>query len=154
MDTTIRAHEALYGIHHAIGISTKTASGKIYYPPATHGDCEGSNVVGSGTLSNGELLILDPNYTPTAGTKIGWLNIINALKYYGAYVDDAGAGPQFELDADFNDPSGEWAKAGFDTTSGHDNKTPFKVSDFRLINTTGNALPNQNTSNTETTTSC
>jgi hypothetical protein len=140
IDTSVRAHEALYGIHHALGISTHSASGNILYPPATHGNCDGPNP-GSGTIRFGMLVVLNPSFT-YSGSSIGWKHIIQALKTYGAYVQDNGS-PTFEIDADYHSDRGDWSKTGLNTGSG--NTTPFTVGDLRVISNggSGELLPGQ-----------
>jgi hypothetical protein len=54
------------------------------------------------------------------------LHIVQALKRYGGYVQDDGAGPGFELDGSFNESYATWAKSGISSST-----LPFKASNLR-----------------------
>jgi hypothetical protein len=146
LNTTLTAKEALYGFHHALGISVYNASGlHMYYPPATHANCTGSSR-GTGTMVFGQLVLLRPDYEPPPGTPTGWRHVITALKRYGAYIDDDGStgppegGPIFEIDADYNDQA-TWDRAGFNIEGGSANFTPFTAADFVAVNALDSSVP-------------
>ena len=103
--TTLRAEEALNGIHHALGITVPSVSSEYVYPPASHSDGDD----GPGAIKYGMLFVLRPDYPVPAGASVGERNVIHALKTYGAYVIDQGA--DFEMDADFTHPE-LWTQAG------------------------------------------
>jgi hypothetical protein len=103
--TTLRAEEALNGIHHALGITVPSVSSDYIMPPASKSD--GND--GPGAIKYGMLFVLRPDYPMPPNAGIGESNVIQALKTYGAYVIDQGA--DFEMDADFTHPE-LWAQAG------------------------------------------
>jgi hypothetical protein len=118
--STIRADEALAGIHHAIGITVPSVS-HDYIFPATHSDGN----LGSDAIKYGMLFVLRPDYPLPADASVGERNVIQALKTYGAYVVDQGA--SMELDADSTQPE-LWAETGLRASTLH-----IGPQDFRLI---------------------
>jgi parallel beta-helix repeat protein len=118
--STIRADEALAGIHHAIGITVPSVS-HDYIFPATHSDGN----LGSDAIKYGMLFVLRPDYPVPADASVGERNVIQALKTYGAYVVDQGA--SMELDADSTQPE-LWAETGLRAST-----LDIGPQDFRLI---------------------
>src|SRR4051812_43110202 len=110
VSTTLRAGEALEGIHHALGVSVPDVSSDYVYPVASHSD----GLLGPAAIKYGMLFVLRDDFPVPADASIGERNVIEALKRYGAYVVDRGG--NFELDADSNDP-GLWQEAGLTSTT-------------------------------------
>jgi hypothetical protein len=102
LPTTVRADEALAGINHALGITVPSVDSDYITPPATHSDGH----CGCG-VKYGQLYVLDKNYPETGS--IGRINIIRALKIYGAYIVDQGS--SMEIDTDNTHPD-IWQLAG------------------------------------------
>jgi hypothetical protein len=108
--TTLRADEALDGIHHALGITVPSVGNNPIYPPATHSDGGGPD----GGLQYGMLFVLRPDYPVPAGASVGVRNLLTSLKTYGAYVTDQGA--DLVIDADSTHPD-LWKEAGLSQQS-------------------------------------
>jgi len=104
ISTSLRAEEALNGIRHALGITVPRVS-RIYELPATHSD----GVQGPEAIHYGMRFVLRPDYPVPFGASRGVINVVYALKTFGAFVVDQGA--PFELDADFTHPQ-LWQQAG------------------------------------------
>jgi hypothetical protein len=94
ISTSLRAEEAVKGFQHALGISVPRVSSD-YVSPATHSD--GKH--GPSSLKYGMRFVLRPDYPVPPNAGVGVVNVIYALKVYGAFVVDQGA--DFEIDADF-----------------------------------------------------
>jgi hypothetical protein len=108
--TTLRAEEALDGIHHALGITVPHVGDNPIYPPATHSDGGGP----ADGLQYGMLFVLRPDYPIPASASVGVRNLLTALKTYGAYVTDQGA--DLLIDADSTHPD-QWKAAGLSQQS-------------------------------------
>jgi hypothetical protein len=119
--TTLRAEEALAGIHHALGITVPSVGSRPIYPPMTHADGDGPD---SG-IQYGMLFVLRPDYRVARNAAVGVRNVIAALKIYGAYVTDQGA--DLLIDADSTHPE-LWRQAGL-----HESSFDIRGSDFRLV---------------------
>jgi hypothetical protein len=116
VETTIAPHEALWGIHHTLGLAVRQVDDGYVNPPASHTD----GCAGCSHLRYGMLFVLDPGFQPPPGTSQGALNVVDALKRFGAYVVDRGA--VFELHGSPNEPDDpsrsdqEWEQAGITFT--------------------------------------
>jgi hypothetical protein len=104
INTSLRAEEAVKGIRHALGLTIPRVS-STYLNPATHSDGK----QGSQAVKYGMRFVLRHDFPVPANARVGVVNLIYALKVYGAYVIDQGA--DFELDADFTDPE-LWHESG------------------------------------------
>jgi hypothetical protein len=130
--TTITPREAVRGIQHPLGLTVLTVTDAYVNPPASHTDGCSS----CARLRYGMLFVLRSNFRPAQAPTIGELNIIDALKRYGAYVVDQG--PAFELDGSPNEPtepaiSGAlWAQAGVNLRA-----IGIRPSDLRYVPTPG-----------------
>jgi hypothetical protein len=99
LTTTITPREALFGIHRAIGLTVSAIGTGYVNPPASHTDmCDGCS-----HLHYGMLFVLNPAFQLPADATPAELNIVTALKKYGAYITDRG--PVFELDGSPNEPT-------------------------------------------------
>ena len=86
LTTTITPSEALFGIHHPIGLTVKAIKTGYVNPPASHTDlCDGCS-----HLEYGMLFVLNPLYELPPDATPGQVNIVTALKKYGAYIVDRG----------------------------------------------------------------
>jgi hypothetical protein len=136
--TTITPSEAYFGINHAIGLTVLRIERGYVNPPAAHTD----GCLGCSHLRYGMLFVLDPSFRIPGHATLGQINVIQALKKYGAYVVDQG--PIFELDGSPNEPSDPslsdrlWAGAGLDNTL---NGLGIKASDLRYVPTPGAPAP-------------
>jgi hypothetical protein len=81
-----------------------------YVIPATHSDGR----QGPGAIKYGMRFVLRPDYPVSASASVGVVNLVYALKAYGAYIVDQGA--DFEIDADFTHPE-VWQQAGLSSKS-------------------------------------
>jgi hypothetical protein len=138
--TAIRPLEAIGGINHPVGLTVKRITTGYVNPPASHTDeCPGCS-----HLEYGMLFVLDPSFPTPADATLGQINLIEALKKYGAFIVDRG--PDFVVDGSPNEPSDptlsdlEWADAGLDKDLNGLTITP---SDLRYVPTPGSppALP-------------
>jgi hypothetical protein len=109
ISSSLRAEEALNGIRHALGFTVPRVSSD-YDWPATHSDGK----QGSNAIKYGMRFVLRPDYPVAADAPVGVVNLLYALKTYGAYLVDQGA--DFELDADFTRPD-LWQLAGLSSKS-------------------------------------
>jgi hypothetical protein len=109
VSSSLRADEALNGIRHALGLTVPRVSAD-YDWPATHSDGE----QGGNAIKYGMRFVLRPDYPVAADAPVGVVNLVYALKTYGAYLVDQGA--DFELDADFTRPD-LWQLAGLNSKS-------------------------------------
>ena len=118
ISTSLRAEEALVGFQHALGLTVPRVSSS-YLWPATHSDGhEGHNAI-----KYGQRFVLRHDYPVSANASVGVINLIYALKVYGAYLVDQGA--DFEIDADFTRPE-LWQLTGL-----HSKALDIQPSDFR-----------------------
>jgi hypothetical protein len=140
LDTVLRADEAYYGIHHALGITVDEASDSWLTPPATDGNQQ-AGTFGTTNLYPGKLFKLRSDFMYPANAGIGVHNIIRALKFYGAYVVDDGSNGPWELDADpeSGDDGVTWNKSGIMSTS-PDGFSAITADDFRPVNFTSQTL--------------
>ncbi len=120
--TTIRADEAVSGIHHALGLTVPSVAGDYVFP-ATHSDGD----LGPESDRYGMLFVLRRDFRVPASANLGERNIMAALKTYGAYVVDQGA--SMGLDADSTN-SPLWSQAGMLG----DSSMPIRSTDWRLVN--------------------
>jgi hypothetical protein len=97
--TAITPWEALYGINHPIGLTVNSVSNEFVSPPASHSD----GCTGCSHLRYGMLFVLRPDFQLPADASLFELNIVTALKRYGAFIADRG--PLFELDGSPNEPT-------------------------------------------------
>lgn len=110
-DTAVRAEEVYYGIFHAIGLTLPGRAAADVQVPASHTD--GS--LDSSHLGYGDRICLRTTFAESGS--VGRVNIIRALKQYGAFIVDQG-GVTVELDAfSPNDPGGFYTLAGASGTS-------------------------------------
>jgi hypothetical protein len=109
ISTSLRAEEAVNGLRHALGITVPRVS-RSYMLPATHSD----GLLGPDAIRYGMRFVLRPDYTLPFNATRGMINVVYALKTYGAFVVDQGA--DFEMDADFTHPE-LWQEAGLATRS-------------------------------------
>jgi hypothetical protein len=109
INSSLRADEALNGIRHALGFTVPRVSSS-YVVPATHSDGK----QGSHVIKYGMRFVLRADYPVAANASVGVVNLIYALKTYGAYLVDQGA--DFEIDADFTHPE-IWQQAGLNSKS-------------------------------------
>jgi hypothetical protein len=109
ISSSLRADEAVGGINHALGFTVPRVSSS-YVLPATHSDGR----QGPGAIRYGMRFVLRPDYPVAANASVGVLNLVYALKVYGAYLVDQGA--DFEIDADFTHPE-VWQQAGLSSKS-------------------------------------
>jgi hypothetical protein len=109
VSSSLRAEEALGGISHALGFTVPRVSSS-YVIPATHSDGR----QGPGAIRYGMRFVLRADYPVAANAGAGVMNVIYALKVYGAYLVDQGA--DFEIDADFTHPE-VWQQAGLSSKS-------------------------------------
>jgi hypothetical protein len=130
--TTVTPREAVRGIHHALGLTVVNVSNLYVNPPASHTD----GCAGCGNLRYGMLFVLDPAFKPARPPRIGDLNVILALKRYGAFIVDRGL--TFEIDGSPNEPTDPAASDALWSTSGLDLPAlGIKPSDFRYVPTPG-----------------
>jgi hypothetical protein len=104
ISTSLRAEEALAGIRHALGITVPHVSDEYLFP-ASHTDGR----QGPEAIRYGMRFVLRPDYPVPPNATTGVVNVIYALKVYGAFVVDQGA--DFVMDADFTHPE-LWREAG------------------------------------------
>jgi hypothetical protein len=109
ISTSLRAEEAVNGIRHALGFTVPRVSSS-YVSPASHSDGK----QGPNAIRYGMRFVLRADYPVPANASIGVVNLIYALKIYGAYLVDQGA--DFEIDADFTHPD-VWQQAGLSSKS-------------------------------------
>jgi hypothetical protein len=132
--TTITPSEALNGIHHALGLTVHAVSDTFDSPPASHTD----GCAGCSHLRYGMWFVLDPSFQPPVNPTIGELNVIEALKRFGAYVVDRG--PQLELDGSPNEPTDPAASdALWGAASVALSRIGIKPSDLRYVPMPGQA---------------
>ena len=139
LTTTITPSEALFGINHPIGLTVKAIKTGYVNPPASHTDlCDGCS-----HLEYGMLFVLNPLYELPPDATPSQVNIVTALKKYGAYIVDRG--PVFELDGSPNEPTDPqasdqlWAQAA----DGNLAALNIRPADFLYVPTPGSppALP-------------
>jgi hypothetical protein len=136
LPTTVTPREAISGIHHPLGLTVMSVSDGFVNPPASHTD----GCAGCSHLRYGMLFVLRSNFKSPRWPQIGELNIIQALKRYGAYVVDQG--PSFEIDGSPNEPTDPansdalWAQAGVSLI-----KIGIRASDLRYVQTPGSPPP-------------
>jgi hypothetical protein len=125
--TTITPREAIEGIHHPLGLTVKSVS-DAFFPPASHTDgCAGCSHLGYGML-----FVLDRAFKLPVDATGGEVNVVEALKRYGAYVVDRG--PQFELDGSPNEPTDPAASdALWEAASVSVARLGIKPSDLRYV---------------------
>ena len=132
LTTTVTPREAVRGIHHALGLTVVNASNLYVNPPASHTD----GCPDCGSLRYGMLFVLDPAFKPARRLQIGDLNVILALKRYGAFIVDRGL--TFEIDGSPNEPTDPAESDALWSASGLDLPTlGIKPSDFRYVPTPG-----------------
>lgn len=119
--STVRADEALDGIHHAIGCTIPNVESSYIFPPASHSDGSASN-----GMHYGQLFVLDPSYTIPSSVSIGVRHVLEALKTYGCYLVDQGS--VFEIDTDDTHPD-IWSEAGISGTQ----SLPITGANMRLL---------------------
>lgn len=108
---TVLASEALHGFQHAVGITVPNVSSSYIYPPATKSD--GSCGCG---IKYGMLFVLRADFPETGS--VGRINILRALKTYGAYVVDQGASAEIDTEGDFAPGAqADWLAAGVSRTT-------------------------------------
>ena len=127
--------EAVRGIHHAIGLTVVNVAAGYVNPPASHTD---GCLDDCSHLHYGMLFVLDPAFKPAVRSLTqGEINVIEALKRYGAYIVDQGT--MFELDGSPNDPTDPalsdqlWTWANVSLLS----RVGIKPSDLRYVSTPG-----------------
>jgi hypothetical protein len=136
VNTTITPLEAVRGIHHPVGLTVLRVSDSYVNPPASHTD----GCAGCSHLQYGMLFVLRSNFKPARDPRIGELNVIEALKRYGAYVVDQG--PVFELDGSPNEPTEPamsdalWQQSGINLRA-----IGIRPSDLRYVPTPGSPPP-------------
>ena len=132
LTTTVTPLEAVRGIHHPLGLTVARVSNLYENPPASPTD----GCAACSNLRYGMLFVLDPAFRPARQPRLGDLNVIQALKLYGAYVVDQS--PVFELDGSPNEPTAPaasdtlWEASGIDLV-----QLGIKPSDLRYVPTPG-----------------
>jgi hypothetical protein len=119
--TTLRAEDAYFGIHHALGFVVPSVQSDFVAPPASKSDGNG------GAMRYGELYVLRPDYPISPDAPRGVRNVLTALKMYGAYVADQGA--SWQLDSDSSGDPDLWCRAGITRTA----LETVKPSDLMLV---------------------
>jgi hypothetical protein len=104
ISSTLRADEAYWGIHHALGFDVPSVGPDFVSPPASKSD--GDN----GPLEYGQLYVLRPDFEIPADAPRGVRNVLNALKVYGAYIADQGS--NWQLDTDSSGDPALWCASG------------------------------------------
>jgi hypothetical protein len=134
--TTVTPLEAVRGIHHPLGLTVVRVSNLYVNPPASHTD----GCAGCANLRYGMLFVLDPAFKPARQPRLGDLNVIQALKRYGAFIVDQS--PIFEIDGSPNEPTAPVASDALWSASGIDlARLGIKPSDLRYVPTPGAPLP-------------
>jgi hypothetical protein len=135
VSTTVTPLEAVRGIRHAIGLTVVNVAAGYVNPPASHSD---GCLDACSHLHYGMLFVLDPSFKPAVRFLTqGELNVIDALKRYGAYIVDQST--VFEMDGSPNEPTNpmlsdflwNWANVSLLARVG------IKPSDFRYVPTPG-----------------
>jgi hypothetical protein len=136
--TTVTPLEALRGIHHALGLTVVNVAAGYVNPPASHSD---GCVNDCSHLHYGMLFVLDPAFKPKVRfPSQGELNVIEALKRYGAYLVDQST--IFEIDGSPNEPTDPaasdslWNRAHLVLA-----RLGIKPSDLRYVPTPGSPPP-------------